>query len=570
MVFAKFFECSTLNIQGAESPFLNWRMVYVGIDELFYGGSMWLGCYSRIKKLVVYFCIVQLICSSAFVYANPAVALAVRPLLSRVFTQVVTKRAALVAANDATFTRLATTQTFRAVGKIAVNDAKFALGATSSLRHAKDISWVHLALASGVISLSDLNTPENENIGISFEPTAIKLSDGRYAIQVNGETKIVNAQPSLQDPIIYRYSKEKNQFSGNVDDIYKSDVLSNQYKYFGTLITGEYAQSNSIQKLSEYISQENFGGKGEETYREVDINGKKYKYLSSKTDVVNTYLRHKQIGTTIYPEVRQNFTDKRLRYDFEAVSSAFTGKSWVYSFNKPDETDYEISTRVRNVTYISFAENENFIGDFPVTTPQEEELGSISDIDSGLFSARPLTAEQVANMYNAMLLSAVTQADYQGLPFNSANPITATEVRTALNELALSNPTLADLFTKAGTGDQLDFDVNVNVVPDTSVTSNTGNNTNNEQEDYGSPEYPELEMPTAEEILDPFKKFFPTLQNFKLKGQSATCPTWSFDIWNKHFTIDSHCGLLEEQRQLIQTIFSILWAFIALRHLLTA
>ena len=86
-------------------------------------------------------------------------------------------------------------------------------------------------------------------------------------------------------------------------------------------------------------------------------------------------------------------------------------------------------------------------------------------------------------MYNAMLLSAAAQSDYQGLPFNSTNPVTATEVRTALNELALSNPTLADLFAKAGTGDQLDFDVNVDVAPNTSVSHNTGNNKNNEQED---------------------------------------------------------------------------------------
>lgn len=542
----------------------------MGIDEFFHGGFMWLGSYTRVKRLVVCLFLLQFVYTSTVVYANPAVAVAVaRPLLNRVFSQVVARRAALTAANDAVFARLATTRTFQAVGKIAANDAKFALGATSTLRHAKDISWVHLALASGVISLADLNVPENENIGIAFEPNAVRLSDGRYAIQINGETKVVNAQPSLESPAIYRYTKEKNQFSGNVDDIYRSDILSNQYRYFDTLITGEYAQSNSIQKLSEYISQEKFGGKGEESYGEIEINGRTYKYLSSKTDVVNTYLRHKQIGTTIYPEVRQTITNKELNFDFDVMLRNFTGEKFVYSFNKPQEADYEITTRVNNITYIRFEENENFIGDFPVASPQEEELGSISDIDSGLFNTRPLTAEQVANMYNAMLLSAATQPDYQGLPFNSANPVTATEVRTALNELALSNPTLADLFTKAGTGDQLDFDVNVNVAPNTIVTPNAGNNTNNEA-DYGTPEYPELEMPTAKEILDPFKKFFPTLQNFKLQGQSAICPTWSFDIWNKHFTIDIHCGLLEEQRHLIQAIFSILWAFIALRHLLTA
>ena len=46
-----------------------------------------------------------------------------------------------------------------------------------------------------------------------FEPSAIKLADGRYAIQVNGETKIVNANPSKNDPVIYQYSKEKKQIS---------------------------------------------------------------------------------------------------------------------------------------------------------------------------------------------------------------------------------------------------------------------------------------------------------------------------------------------------------------------
>ncbi len=110
------------------------------------------------------------------------------------------------------------------------------------------------------------------------------------------------------------------------------------------------------------------------------------------------------------------------------------------------------------------------------------------------------------------------------------------------------------------------------VIGGSNGSGNNGNqgNNNNDNEDYGEPDYPDLEPPTALQILEPFKKFFPTLQNFKLTAQSATCPTWSFELWNKTFTIDSHCPLLEQQRSLIQLIFSILWAFIALRQLLTA
>lgn len=69
------------------------------------------------------------------------------------------------------------------------------------------------SITSGAISLSDLNVESNNKIGIAFEPTAIPLADGRYAININGETKIVKAMPSLKSPVIYQYSKEKTQIS---------------------------------------------------------------------------------------------------------------------------------------------------------------------------------------------------------------------------------------------------------------------------------------------------------------------------------------------------------------------
>ncbi|MGC6245702.1 hypothetical protein ACMXZD_06020 [Pasteurella multocida] len=94
---------------------------------------------------------------------------------------------------------------------------------------------------------------------------------------------------------------------------------------------------------------------------------------------------------------------------------------------------------------------------------------------------------------------------------------------------------------------------------------------NGQNEDFfGEPKYPDLDIPSARDILLPFNQFFPSLQNFKLEKHSASCPTWSLDVLNHHFTLDAHCPLLEEQRQLIELVFSILWAFIALRHLLSA
>ncbi|WP_170352894.1 hypothetical protein [Pasteurella multocida] len=108
-----------------------------------------------------------------------------------------------------------------------------------------------------------------------------------------------------------------------------------------------------------------------------------------------------------------------------------------------------------------------------------------------------------------------------------------------------------------------------------SSTSNPGGSVsppvNGQNEDFlGEPKYPDLDIPSARDILLPFNQFFPSLHNFKLEKHSASCPTWSFDVLNHHFTLDAHCPLLEEQRQLIELVFSILWAFIALRHLLSA
>lgn len=533
-------------------------MVYVGVNELFYGGSMCLGRYSRIKKLVVYFCIAQLIYSSTLVYANPAVALVARPLLSRVLSNVVVKRAATVAANDATYARLVTLQTFKSVGQVAANDARFAITASSSLRHAKDISWVSLALSSGVISLSDLNISENEKIGVQFEPNAVKLSDGRYAINVNGKTKVISKNATIQDPVIFRYSKEVS--SVPAEDIYEADNLNNLYRFYYETRLGSFIQANSIDTLIQEIGEAGI----RENFEKVSANNTEYSYLSSKRETIVKYLRQEDRDDYTRVSVRLTYITTSLKSNFDVLTRNNTGSETFFTFNNPNENDYEKSEFSLSTTY-----NINFNPDFQVQEETEIELGNISELNPDLYS-QPLTAQQLASLYNALLLSAASQIDYQGIPFSISDPITAQEVAAELNSLGES-ARVGDLFSKAGHSNSIELSL-PEVNSSTTVITPTNPTTGKEIEeiDPSEAEYPELEMPTAEEILDPFKKFFPTLQNFKLKGHSATCPTWSFDIWNKHFTIDSHCELLEEQRQLIQAIFGILWAFIALRHLLTA
>ncbi|MGX2949142.1 hypothetical protein [Frederiksenia canicola] len=502
-------------------------------------------------------------------YSFAPIVIGGRIVLTRVLGNVVARRAiASVAANDASIVALRTMQTYRALGTVAANDARFALSATSTLRHAKDISWVALALGSGVISLSDLNVEGNDKLAVTFEPSAVKLSEGRYAIQVNGETKVVNAQPSKTDPVIYRYSKEKKQILDGLSEVYISDILDNHYRYFDELRTGQYAQSNSIEKLSEYISQEEWGGKGQENHLTVNIAGKEYQYLYSQTLVENHYLRHQQIGERIHPTVRQTFTEKQLRYDFNPMISGYTGESTVYSFNPPKESDYEISTRTTTVSYINFEINQNWVGDDIQTKPQEQQLGSIADLDLGLYT-QPLTATQLAQLFNALMMSAASQADYEGIPFNSTNPITASEVNAVLTDLGI-NPTYADLFSKAGTGDKLEFDYNVSPSPNPTPNPRPNDGEFNGNVDMSELEYPELESPTARQILEPLKQFFPEFQRLHIQEKGASCPTWSFEALNRTYTIDGHCTLLEKNRNLFSSVFVLIWSIIAVRRLLSA
>lgn len=547
----------------------------MGFSIFFSWNGLRFSCGAWFKRLIISVFLIQ------FIYIQTAQAFA--PLvaggeivLTRVLGNVVARRAiASVAANDALI-GVRTIQTYRALGTVAANDARFALGATSTLRHAKDISWVGLALASGAITLSDLNVTGNDELNVVFEPTAVKLTDGRYGIRVNGEMKVVNAQPSAYSPAIYTYSSKVSKPISDTE-VYLADEISNQYKYYGGLYNGSYAQSNSLEKLAEYLTQEKYGGKNEENYRDVEINGTSHRYLGSKTEVTNTYLRHKKIGDSIYFTVRQHFTYHNLKSSFQDETSGVTAEGqWVSSFNKPSEEDYEITKNVRSIDS-SFKENENFIGNIKVK-PQEQQLGSIEDIDSGLlYSAKPLTAQQLATIYNALLLSASSQVGYAGVPFTSANPITANEVAQSLAELGLENPSYADLFTKAGVGNQIKIELATAPQTNPSISPNLSPNNSEEIEDIGDIEdaeltTPELEPPTARQILEPFNKFFPTLKNLTIAERSVQCPIWEGHLpyLDIDIRLDKHCDYLEQNKGVISSLMLLIWGIIALRILLSA
>lgn len=171
----------------------------------------------------------------------------------------------------------------------------------------------------------------------------------------------------------------------------------------------------------------------------------------------------------------------------------------------------------------------------------------------------------LADMINELWSEAAVNADYNGLPFKEVSPA---EVTSAMSELRLS-PTLLDMLSPVS--DSAGADVNIDITINNNSGSDTGNNGNIDLgEDPGVKE-PELEeTPTARDILTPIINLLPFTKEFNIGSRSATCPVVEFSVFNHQYRIDSHCPLIEQNRSAVETIFLIIWGFVALRIILSA
>ncbi|MDF0763788.1 hypothetical protein P1T37_24900, partial [Escherichia coli] len=171
----------------------------------------------------------------------------------------------------------------------------------------------------------------------------------------------------------------------------------------------------------------------------------------------------------------------------------------------------------------------------------------------------------LADMINELWSEAAVNADYNGLPFKEVSPA---EVTSAMSELRLS-PTLLDMLSPVS--DSAGADVNIDITINNNSGSDTGNNGNIDLgEDPGVKE-PELEeTPTARDILTPIINLLPFTNEFNIGSRSASCPVVEFSVFNHQYRIDSHCPLIEQNRSAVETIFLIIWGFVALRIILSA
>ncbi|HDS9535913.1 TPA: hypothetical protein QH864_005060 [Klebsiella pneumoniae subsp. pneumoniae] len=175
----------------------------------------------------------------------------------------------------------------------------------------------------------------------------------------------------------------------------------------------------------------------------------------------------------------------------------------------------------------------------------------------------PLNPQRLADVANALLLDAASQSDYAGIPISSSNPlVTAQDFTDALTAVGRTQPTNAEWTTPWE---------DLETTSDTGTGTDTGGGTDSGSGSETATE-PTLDSPPdGKTILSPLLNIFPAdWGNFSVGSRDAACPVAEFEIWDKNFVIDSHCGLIEQNRELIKIIFLIVWAFSAFRRVMSA
>lgn len=82
---------------------------------------------------------------------------------------------------------------------------------------------------------------------------------------------------------------------------------------------------------------------------------------------------------------------------------------------------------------------------------------------------------------------------------------------------------------------------------------------------------PDLEdTPTAEMILRPLLNLMSDLRDFSVPSHLSICPTAAFSVLGREYHWNTHCGLIEQHRLLIESVMSLAWSITALCIVLKA
>ncbi|WP_233968011.1 hypothetical protein [Pectobacterium polaris] len=232
------------------------------------------------------------------------------------------------------------------------------------------------------------------------------------------------------------------------------------------------------------------------------------------------------------------------------VSGGLTDYTLRYNFSYPQssgvKTDYisEVVSVQQNKNY-----SPTIAPSVPDITPEQQEQ----------LQKTALNAQSLADTLNALLFDAASQPDYAGVPVTSSNPlISARDILDAASAVGRPNPTQAEWTTPWE-----------NLQPETQPQPEPNPEPNPQPETPPVP--PELESPPdGKTVLAPLIGAFPEWESFSIGSRSAQCPVAEFTIWDENFVVDSHCELIEKNRDLIRIFCLICWMFAAFRRVMSA
>lgn len=195
--------------------------------------------------------------------------------------------------------------------------------------------------------------------------------------------------------------------------------------------------------------------------------------------------------------------------------------------------------------------------------------------------AQPVDYGTMAFMVNTLWQKAAADPTYSGIPYSATQPVTAADVQTWAQANPSSYPTVASLVapvTDVTTGfvPSTTTATGTTTTPATGSTPSTGTNSGQNgtvinlgvDPNIGAPTLEAI--PTASAILSPILNLFPSFKNFVVPSHTAICPTPTFDAFGKHFVMDTHCTLFEQQRSTLYSTMVLAFMLVAIFIVLSA
>lgn len=161
-------------------------------------------------------------------------------------------------------------------------------------------------------------------------------------------------------------------------------------------------------------------------------------------------------------------------------------------------------------------------------------------------------------------------ANTGGLPWTPTDPVTPADVAVWRAENPTMVPTVGDAIAPVSNNNTVTVNPGSSAQPGAGPGTTPGSGTAVDLGPNPNTPAPTLEtIPTAQQILGPLLGLMPDLKAFSVPSHSGACPSPSFVAFGATYALNSHCPLLESNRQLIEAAMLLCWTlasvFIVLR-----